>query len=304
MCFINIQTAINCLKTGKIVAIPTETVYGLAADGTSDKAVASIYTHKQRPQFNPLIMHVPSIEAITWAEISTLARKLMQIFWYEKAAPISFVLPLKKNHNLSLLALSGLETVAVRRPNHKIALELLAQLDFPLAAPSANRSNSISPTSAQLVIESLGEDINVLDGGFCEVGLESTIVSLVNNKIELLRFGGVTIEELQEYGEVLIANKETAIKAPGMLKKHYAPKHELHINVVKKDLEMLLIGFGDVECDYNLSKSGDLIEAARNLFEYMNKADKQTKKLIGVTPIPNYGLGAAINDRLIRASSR
>lgn len=298
---IDFQKAIELLKANQPVALPTETVYGLAANAFSDEAIAKIYDYKQRPRFNPLIIHVAEIENITWAEISPLALKLMQEFWLNRQASISFVLPLKANHSISLLALAGLNTVAVRRPNHKIALDLLNSLEFPLAAPSANRSNHISPTSAFLVKASLGDSVPVVDGGNCQVGLESTVVSLVDNKIEILRLGSVTVGELSEFGEVTIASHEAAIKAPGMLKRHYAPNHPLYLNITEKTEDMFLIGFGDMECDLNLSVTSNLQEAARNLFAYLNMADQQTQSAIGIAPIPNYGMGEAINDRLNRA---
>lgn len=301
---IDFQKAIEFLKGNQPVAIPTETVYGLAANAFSDNAIAKIYDYKQRPRFNPLIIHITEIENITWAKVSPLALKLMQEFWLKRQASISFVLPLKANHPISLLALAGLNTVAVRRPNHKVALELLKALDFPLAAPSANRSNHISPTSAELVEASLGNSIPVVDGDNCQIGLESTVVSLVDNKIEILRLGSVTSAELAEFGAVTIASHEAAIKAPGMLKRHYAPNHPLYLNITEKTEGMFLIGFGDMGCDLNLSAKGDLNEAARNLFAYLNMADQQTLESIGIAPIPNYGLGEAVNDRLMRACAQ
>lgn len=301
---INFQKTIDLLSANQPVAIPTETVYGLAANAFSDDAVGKIYTYKQRPRFNPLIIHVATIEAITWAEISPLALKLMQEFWLKREASISFVLPLKTNHPISLLALAGLDTVAVRRPNHKMALDLLKQLNFPLAAPSANKSNHISPTTANLVESSLGATAPVIDGGNCQVGLESTVVSLVNDNIEILRLGSVTQSELAEFGDIKIANHTDAIKAPGMLKRHYAPNHHLYLNVESKTDDMFLIGFGKIQGDLNLSPSADLNEAARNLFAYLNMADQKTKKSIGIAPIPNVELGEAINDRLYRAAAK
>lgn len=298
---IDFQKATELFNASQPVAIPTETVYGLAANAFSDEAVTKIYDYKQRPRFNPLIIHIAEIEAITWAEISPVALKLMQEFWLNRQASISFVLPLKANHPISLLALAGLNTVAVRRPNHKVALDLLKALDFPLAAPSANRSNHISPTSAFLVEDSLGDSVPVVDGGNCQVGLESTVVSLVDGKIEILRLGSVTASDLSDFGEATIASHEAAIKAPGMLKRHYAPNHSLHLNVTAKTDNMFLIGFGNINGDLNLSKSADLIEAARNLFSYLNIADQKTQNTIGIAPIPNCGLGEAINDRLLRA---
>ncbi len=301
---VDFQKAVELLNTDQPVAIPTETVYGLAANVFSDEAISKIYTYKQRPRFNPLIIHVAEIEAITWAKISPFALKLMQEFWLKRQSSISFVLPLKANHPISLLAVAGLNTVAVRRPNHKIALDLLAQLDFPLAAPSANKSNHISPTSASLVEDSLGNAIPVVDGDSCQIGLESTVVSLIDDQIQILRLGSVTQSELAEFGDIKIASHTDAIKAPGMLKRHYAPNHPLYLNVEQKTDDMFFIGFGDVDGDLNLSANADLNEAARNLFAYLNIADQKTKGIIGIASIPNIGLGEAINDRLLRASAK
>ena len=296
------ESALEYLNNFNVVAIPTETVYGLAANGLSDQAVAKIYSLKNRPQFNPLIMHVPSIEMVeNWAVVTKLARKLMQEFWYERGASISFVLNLKENHPLSLLALAGLGTVAVRRPNHEAAIKILENLNFPLAAPSANRSNSLSPTSAYHVLQSLGEHVPVLDGGNCAVGLESTIVDLTQDKITILRLGSVTALDLAEFGT---ANTITdgAVKAPGMLKRHYAPNLMLKMNVIEKEPGMVLLGFGNCkDADLNLSESANLVEAAANLFSYLHKIDDSSFSSIGVSPIPDYGIGEAINDRLKRA---
>ncbi len=298
------ESALEYLNNFNVVAIPTETVYGLAANGLSDQAVAKIYSLKNRPQFNPLIMHVPSIEMVeNWAVVTKLARKLMQEFWYERGASISFVLNLKENHPLSLLALAGLGTVAVRRPNHEVAIKILENLNFPLAAPSANRSNSLSPTSAYHVLQSLGEHVPVLDGGNCAVGLESTIVDLTQDKITILRLGSVTALDLAEFGT---ANTITdgAVKAPGMLKRHYAPNLTLKMNVIEKEPGMALLGFGNCkDADLNLSESANLVEAAANLFSYLHKIDDASFSSIGVSPIPNHGIGEAINDRLKRACS-
>ncbi len=302
MALVSFESALEYLHNFNVVAVPTETVYGLAANGLSDQAVAKIYSLKNRPQFNPLIMHVPSIEMVeNWAVVTPLARKLMQEFWYGRGASISFVLNLQENYPLSLLALAGLNTVAVRRPNHELALKILENLDFPLAAPSANRSNSISPTSAFHVLQSLGEHVPVLDGGNCAVGLESTIVDLTQDKITILRKGSVTALDLAEFGEVNTIT-DGAIKAPGMFKRHYAPGLPLKMNVVEKEPGMALLGFGDCEgADLNLSESANLVEAAANLFSYLHKIDGANFSSIGVSPIPDYGIGEAINDRLKRA---
>jgi L-threonylcarbamoyladenylate synthase len=297
------KIAIKYLTNHQVVAIPTETVYGLAANATNDAAVAKIYALKDRPQFNPLIIHVPSIEMVTeWALVSEFTKQLMEEFWIRRAASISFVLKLKDNHPLSLLALSGLNTVAVRKPNHPIALDILNSLPFPLAAPSANRSNNLSTTTAAHVLESLGADVPVVDGGACAVGLESTILDVTQDQMTLLRLGAVTESDLAAFGKVAHADVKGAIKAPGMLKRHYAPQRPLKMNVHKKEHGMAMLGFGDCpDPNLNLSVSGNLSEAAANLFNYLHQLDCDPFTSIGVSPIPDTGIGAAINDRLRRA---
>lgn len=306
MPIISLEIALKYLTNQQVVSIPTETVYGLAADATNDEAVAKIYALKDRPQFNPLIMHVPSIEMVEeWAIVSKFAKQLIEEFWTRRNASISFVFELKKNHPLSLLALSGLNTVAVRRPNHPIALDILNSLPFPLAAPSANRSNNLSTTTAFHVLESLGKDLPVVDGGDCAVGLESTILDITNDQMTLLRLGAVTERDLTPFGKVAHANVEGAIKAPGMLKRHYAPQRPLKMNVLEKEPGMALLGFGYcADADLNLSGSGNLNEAAANLFSYLHGLDHDPFTSIGVMPVPDIGIGAAINDRLKRACEK
>ncbi len=303
MPIVTTEIAIKYLINQEAASIPTETVYGLAAKATSDEAVAKIYALKDRPQFNPLIIHVPSIEMVEkWAVVSEFAKQLMEEFWIKRGASISFVLELKKNHPLSLLALSGLSTVAVRRPNHPIALDILNNLSFPLAAPSANRSNNLSTTTAFHVLESLGKDVPVVDGGDCAVGLESTILDVTQDQMTLLRLGAVTEQDLASFGKVSHANVGGAIKAPGMLKRHYSPKRPLKINVLEKEPGMALLGFGNCnDANLNLSASGNLNEAAANLFSYLHELDREPFTSIGVSFIPDTGIGQAINDRLKRA---
>ncbi len=303
MPIITSEIAIRYLLDGQVVAIPTETVYGLAADATSDKAVAQIYSLKSRPQFNPLIIHVDSIEMIEeWAIISEFAKDLMKEFWNKRKASISFVLQLKKSHPLSLLALAGLSTVAVRKPNHPITLNILKEVSFPLAAPSANRSNFLSATSAIHVLNSLGQQVPIVDGGACVVGLESTIVDVTQSEMELLRHGAITEMDLADFGKVSCINNSAAIKAPGMLTRHYAPLRPLKMNVLTKEKGMALLGFGYCsDAELNLSESKNLNEAAANLFHCLHELDKDPFLSIGVQPIPNTGIGKAINDRLMRA---
>lgn len=303
MPIITAEIAVSCLRNGEVVAIPTETVYGLAAKATDDKAIAKIYSLKNRPQFNPLIMHVNSIEMVEeWAFISDLAKNLMEEFWDRRKASISFVLELRKSHPLSLLALAGLNTVAVRKPSHEVALNILKELTFPLAAPSANRSNALSPTAAAHVLKGLGDCVPVVDGGCCAVGLESTILDVTQNQMNILRPGAVTDLDLAAFGEVKYTKQDTIIKAPGMMPLHYAPKHPLKMNVIKREEGMALLGFGECsEADLTLSASGNLNEAAANLFRYLHELDKLSFSSIGVQPIPDIGIGRAINDRLKRA---
>lgn len=297
------EIAVKYLCEGEVVAIPTETVYGLAANATDDDAIVKIYSLKNRPQFNPLIIHVNSLEMVeSWAFVSEFSKVLMEEFWYKRKAPISFVLNLKEKHPLSLLALAGLNTVAVRRPNHSIALNILKQISFPLAAPSANRSNFLSATTADHVLNGLGSAVPVVDGGACSIGLESTIIDVTQDQMKILRPGAVTKSDLEMFGEVMYAKHDHAIKAPGMMPRHYAPQRILKMNVLEKEEGMAFLGLGVCEgADLNLSESGDLNEAAANLFRYLHKLDKDPFVSIGVAPIPNSGIGRAINDRLIRA---
>jgi L-threonylcarbamoyladenylate synthase len=308
----SIKQACQLLENGDLVVIPTETVYGLAADATNDRAVAKIYELKNRPSFNPLIMHVPNVtEAEKWAQFTAPALLLAETFWKTNHhhRPLTLVLNRKKDTHLSHLATAGLDTVAMRVPNHPIALELLKHFQKPLAAPSANRSNHISPTSIEAVKESFGAKTPfTLDGGVCSVGLESTIVDMTTAEPILLRPGGTTKEEIEEIIGVSLklSSSSTCIKAPGMLKRHYAPNHPLRLNVVTPFEGEVLLGFGPnapSNTTLNLSKTGDLREAAANLFQMLRVLDQQTCQGIAVMPVPHHGLGLAINDRLKRAAS-
>ncbi len=309
---IAINHACKLLKNGDLVVIPTETVYGLAADATNDQAVTKIYELKNRPSFNPLIMHVAdTYQAEKWAHFSPLAYMLAETFWNSNYhhRPLTLVLNRKKDTSLSHLAMAGLDTVAVRVPNHPIPLKLLKRFQKPLAAPSANRSNHISPTSTEAVKESFGTRTPfMLDGGVCSVGLESTIIDLTTDEPVLLRPGGTTKEEIEKVIGVSlkISTSSSCIKAPGMLKRHYAPVHPLRLNVVDPLDGEVLLGFGPQspsDATLNLSETGDLREAAANLFHMLRILDQSTSKGIAVMPIPNHGLGLAINDRLKRAAS-
>ncbi len=268
MPIITSEIAIKYLIDRQVVAIPTETVYGLAANATCDNVVAKIYSLKSRPQFNEF------------------AKMLMEEFWIKRGASISFVLELKKKHPLSLFALAGLSTVAVRRPNHPIALDILNSLSFPLAAPSANRSNTLSTTTAIHVLDSLGQSVPVVDGGVCDVGLESTIVDITHDQMTILRQGAITELDLAPFGKVSYANNESAIKSPGMLKRHYAPQRPLKMDVTQKQPGMALLGFGSCsEADLNLSINENLSEAASNLFRYLHELDRDPFLSIGVNAL-------------------
>ena len=301
----NIKKAAQIILNGGLVAFPTETVYGLGANVYNAKAVASIFEAKGRPSFNPLISHIAEIDflkeyALTDERVFALAKK----FW---PGPLTFVLSRIDDNPALDLACAGLKTVTVRMPDHKIALDLIKTSGVPIVAPSANKSQTISPTTAQHVFESLGDKVDmILDGGQCKVGLESTIVDLTGKDVVMLRAGGVSKENIEEFlnQNVILSNGNPDLpSSPGQMLKHYAPKHELRINAVSKENDEFLIGFGDVEADINLSPNADLCEAASNLFAYMRIADNQDKYTkIAISPIPDYGIGMAINDRIKRAS--
>lgn len=299
-----LSQACRLLAAGEVVAIPTETVYGLAADATNDQAIAKIYAVKQRPQFNPLIVHCYSIDqAKLYAEFDGRAEKLAAMFW---PGPITFVLKRQAGSQISLLASSGLDTLAVRLPAHPMARALIESYGKPLAAPSANLSQTISPTSAEDVQASLKDRVPlIIDGGQTQVGLESTIIDLTEETAKILRPGGISIEQIQEIiGPVERSTAGAAIKAPGMMARHYAPSVPMRLNVELPEKGELFLGFGEMVCDYNLSPSRNLEEAAANLFRMMRLMDQPGIKGIAVAPIPQDGLGLAINDRLARAATR
>jgi len=303
----NIAIAAEFIRVGKLVAFPTETVYGLGACAYDAKAVASIFSVKGRPTFNPLISHVYTFDTVEQlAIVDERARLLAQKFW---PGPLTFVLKRKENNPALDLACAGLKTITVRMPSHPIALELIKQSGMPIVAPSANRSQTISPTKAAHVWESLGDRVDmILDGGACKVGVESTIIDLTTPRAVLLRAGGITLEELEDFlGEAIVIShgNPDIPNSPGQLLKHYAPSnHKLRINAVTKTPDEFLIGFGQIkDANINLSLSGDLREAAANLFAYLRLADEQTEfDKIAMSPIPEVGLGLAINDRIRRAS--
>ena len=304
-----IATAAALLRAGQLVAFPTETVYGLGADARNSRAVASIFEAKARPHFNPLIVHVPDIAAVeAMAIIPDEARPLVAAFW---PGPLTLVLPRRPDSGLSDLVTAGLDTVAIRIPEHPLARQLLTEFGGPVAAPSANPSGKISPTTADHVIEGLdGRIAAVLDAGPCGVGVESTILGFDNGPV-LLRSGGIPIEALNAALPSPVAqNDSTNITAPGQLKSHYAPTAHMRLNAQAPNTDEAWLGFGPHDFtapSLNLSETKDLHEAAANLFAHMRQLDKlATKndlKKIAVAPIPTTGLGMAINDRLERAAA-
>lgn len=307
-----IARAAGLLRAGKLVAFPTETVYGLGGDATDDRAVAAIYAAKGRPHFNPLIIHVADVAAlddlIMWND---QARLLAQQFW---PGPLTLVLPRKNTAGISLLASAGLDSLAVRIPSHSVALDLLRVFGRPVAAPSANASGKLSPTTPLHVAESLGSKVDlILAGGKTKVGVESTVISLTAPRPTLLRPGGVTKEQL----ELLLGpideagtGATDAPASPGMLASHYAPHLPLRINAESAAPDEALLSFGPDALvkggavRLNLSPEGDVHEAAANLFAMLRQLDRPGLKGIAVMPIPDTGLGRAINDRLRRAAVR
>ncbi len=298
-----IAYAATALAAGDLVALPTETVYGLAGDARNGTAVARIFEAKGRPSFNPLIVHVQDIAAAQRCGIwSDAAEKLAQAFW---PGPLTLVLPLRENSGLSTLVTAGQDSVALRIPAHPVAQALLRAFGGPLAAPSANHSGQISPTRPSHVVAGLGGRIAaILDGGACEVGVESTIIGLTGAPT-LLRPGGLPAEAIEQLIGAPLARRTDgdAITAPGQLGSHYAPKAAMRLNADSAGPDEALLGFGPTKgAALNLSPSGDLTEAAANLFDHLHQLDR-TAQAIAVAPIPDHGLGRAINDRLRRAAA-
>jgi L-threonylcarbamoyladenylate synthase len=304
----NIERAARLLQAGELVAFPTETVYGLGADATNDRAVARIFEAKGRPRFNPLIVHVPGLaEAEALAVFDERARQLARRFW---PGPLTLVLPRRVDSGVSLLASAGLETVALRAPAHPVAQALLRRAGRPLAAPSANRSGRVSPTTALHVAGDLGGDVAlILDGGSCAIGVESTVLDLTG-AATLLRPGGVPLESLSEaVGAIAVpAASATVIRSPGQLAAHYAPGLPVRLDAREARSGEALLAFGSqVPRGFaevlSLSETGDLAEAAANLFAMLRRLDRPEFSGIAVMPIPEEGLGRAINDRLRRAAA-
>ena len=289
-----IAQAADMIRSGQAVAIATETVYGLAADATNADAVARIYEAKGRPSFNPLIVHVPGLAAAERiGEFGPEAIALARKHW---PGPLTLVVPLKPDAGIASLVTAALPTIALRVPGHRAMQALLRATGKPLAAPSANASGSISPTRAEHVLKSLGGRIPlIVDDGPCERGIESTIVAATGGPLRLLRPGPIAVDA--------ISTANALIEAPGQLASHYSPSKPLRLEVTEAADDEYLIGFGTVGGDASLSSSGDLVESAAGLFDLLHQADASAKRRIAVAPIPDDGLGAAINDRLRRAAS-
>ena len=303
------ELALAQLEAGEVVAIPTETVYGLAGDATNGRAVARIFEAKGRPRFNPLIAHVADMAmAERIAVFDPLSRKLARAFW---PGPLTLVLPLRLDAGIHPLVSAGLDTIALRMPQG-FGGELIWRLGRPLAAPSANSSGKISATTAQAVANDLGSRIKlVVDGGPTPVGLESTIVKTEEGGLRLLRPGGIAAVEIETVANTRLLRGATGIQAPGMLASHYAPGAAMRLDVDKVAKGEALLAFGsrrvtgwqDAVAVKNLSERGDLAEAATNLFSFMQDLDRSGAAVIAVEPVPWDGLGEAINDRLVRAAA-
>jgi L-threonylcarbamoyladenylate synthase len=305
---VGISAAVAIIRQGGLVAFPTETVYGLGADATNDNAVASIFAVKERPRFNPLIVHVADVnDAAELVAFDDGARALAQAYW---PGPLTLVLPRRKTAGISLLTSAGLDTIAVRVPSHPVAQALLRSCDLPIAAPSANPSGQASPTSAMHVAGDLGDRVElILDGGPVPIGIESTIVGFEDDRPVMLRVGALSRSLIEAViGSVARATADS-IAAPGQLKRHYAPKTPLRLEAHDVAPEEALLAFGVPELPgarvaRNLSPQGNLQEAAAHLFAMMRELDATGSAAIAVMPIPNEGLGEAINDRLRRAAAR
>ena len=299
-----ITAAAQLLRAGQIVAIPTETVYGLAADAQNAEAVAHIYAAKGRPDFNPLIVHVRDRKAAEKLGVfNATAQALTEAFW---PGPLTLVVPLQPDAPVARAVTAGLLTIAIRCPAHPVMQALLLKSDLSLAAPSANRSGAISPTRADHVLKGLGGAVPmILDGGPCSAGLESTIVAVRDDGWQLLRPGPVSSVEIEQtLGYPPLSLPMNSIEAPGQMASHYAPSKPVRLNVTAPVRDEYLIGFGAVAGDENLSVAGDLAQAAANLFEALHNADESSANAIAVAPIPQEGIGIAINDRLSRAAAR
>lgn len=294
------------LAAGALVAFTTETVYGLGGDATSDTAVAKIFEAKARPSFNPLISHVPDLDAaLALGDFNERACTVAEAFW---PGPMTLVVRRREKCPISLLASAGLDTIAIRVPGHPLAVDLLRAAGRPIAAPSANPSGRVSPTTAEHVLAGLAGKVSIiLDGGPCAVGLESTVLDLSGHAPTILRPGAVTAEMLEPLlGSVTVAGASAKIAAPGMLESHYAPALPVRLNAETAAEGELFLGFGEISGptgSENLSAAGDVTEAAACLFSLLRALDRPGATGIAVAPIPESGLGVAINDRLRRAAA-
>jgi L-threonylcarbamoyladenylate synthase len=295
-----IEAAIGALRAGRLIILPTETVYGLGGDASDADAVAAIFAAKGRPAFNPLISHVADLAAAEKiALFDDRARALAEAFW---PGPLTLVLPITPDTPVCDLARAGLDTVAVRAPAHPLARAVLERFGGPVVAPSANRSGRPSPTTYADAMEETGEAVAAaLDGGPCEVGLESTVIALLDQP-RLLRPGSVTREEIEAVIGPLAEAEADAKRSPGRLARHYSPKAPVRLNAAAAEPGEAYLAFGPGEHRWNLSPAGDLRQAAARLFAYLREADRTDPSAIAVAPIPNEGLGEAINDRLKRAA--
>lgn len=310
----DIQRGVQLLNDKQVIGLPTETVYGLAANAFDNEAVLKIFEVKNRPTFNPLIIHTDSLEKVEQyvSSFPEKARLLGEAFW---PGPMTLLLP--KSDQVSDLVTSGSPLVAVRIPNHPTALELLSELNYPLAAPSANKFGAISPTNAEAVVQQLGDGVQyVLDGGDCTIGIESTIIGFENDTPTIYRTGGLSLEEIEAVVSQVKINEKSHEKplTSGMMKSHYAPSTPFFVGNINELLSLHtgkkvgVLSFStpfekDIKCNYVLSANGDLREAAKNLFNYMRLIDKENLDVIIAEYVPNQGLGRGINDRLLRADN-
>jgi L-threonylcarbamoyladenylate synthase len=303
----SIVEAARGLLDGRVIAFPTETVYGLGANALDDSAVARIFAVKERPRFNPLIVHVRNLaDATVLAEFNQTAEALAQCFW---PGGLTLVLPRRNDSGISLLATAGLETIALRVPAHPVARALLQSAAVPIAAPSANRAGRITPTTAEACAQELDGRVSlILDAGNCPIGIESTVIGFAEEQPVLLRPGAIARAQIEKITGALASPQHDSIVAPGMMSSHYAPRASLRLNAQNLRTGEALLAFGpDIPfgADYvcNLSACGSLQEAAANLFLMLRNLDSTGAETIAVMPVPNTGLGEAINDRLIRAAS-
>lgn len=299
-----IAQATAVLEQGGLVAVPTETVYGLAARADRDESVAAIYRAKGRPSFNPLIVHVADLDqARALAQFDSVSERLAERFW---PGPLTLVLPLRDGACVAPAVTAGLVTVALRCPAHPAMAAVLRACDFPIAAPSANRSGAISPTTAEHVAASLGGKVDlILDAGPCLAGVESTILAVrEGGEWEILRPGPITREVLEEViGSPPSRSANDTIEAPGQLASHYAPGKPMRLGAIESEADEFLIGFGSVVGEFQLSSQGDLTDAASRLYAALYAGAASPRPRIAVAPIPNEGIGVAINDRLRRAAA-